>query len=614
MKKSGLLFAFIFILLLVNLVSAANQTVEDKAINCIKNNATNNCEKLNLEQKIYTFLTTGLCKDSILNNSIEINENETCWGERGTCDVELTAKAIYALKRRGNDIEKGKNWLIAQNKTETEMQWFLQIINTDETSCKIRYAGKTYKINIDKEGKISSNNLGDCLTFSTGNWWMLIKPSCQDEKFTISCDKTFNTNLLYRSDTSSTIHVLEDLKTASGENGNVTEQIESFCFKGQTGFCDYEGTLWATLILNFLGEDVNEYLPYIVSQKDKEEYKKYLPESFLYYITQETEFQKEILERQFPKGYWDANSGHGKYYDTAVALQPFYDSEFEGKTKAKEMLKKEQRKDGCWNNDIRDTGFILYSIYGIETSVNEGLSPSEIQSSCKDAGGYCMPSYSCLDVQGQELIGFCDGAYDICCDTPLNKETCADKGGVICNSNQECSGTSEETDDLVYGQICCINGYCKDITEDTSITINTCIKNNGECRFTCRDNEEETSAYSCSDDSHVCCMEKKGGSLWWIWLLLILIILVIVGILFRDKLRPFYLRLKSSPIFSKFSFGKKQAKQRINRPPFQRGFPPKRIRPPVARRPIHPPLRKTPPTQKKSERDEILNKLKEIGK
>lgn len=620
MKKSGLLFVFISIILLTSFITAANETVEDKALDCIKEKIDNNCNSFSLEERIYSFLTAGLCKDSILNNSIEVNGNNTCWGESGTCDIELTSKALYALSKRGSQIDESVNWLISQNKTETEMQWFLQIINSEASSCTVNYAGDTYNLEISEEGRISSNNLGNCLSPSAGNWWMSISSTCHDEKFSISCDKSFNTNLLYQATDSSTIHVLEDLQTASGEYGNITEQIKSFCFKGANGFCDYGGTLWATLVLDYLGEDVDNYFPYINSQKDNEEYSKYLPESFLYLLTGEEEFQIEIIEGQLPSGYWDENSGEGKYYDTAVALQSFYSGDLVEKEKTKQALEKEQGENGCWNNNVRDTGIILHSIYGIRTSVSSGDS-GITRSLCEDASGYCMADYSCLEVQGQELGNYyCEGAYDVCCDTPLNLETCADKGGVICNSNQECSGTEEDVEGLFYGETCCIGGSCNDVSpQDT--TTNTCLENNGNCRYSCEDDEDETSAYSCSDESRVCCMEKEGGSLWWIWLLLILIIFVVLGIIFREKLRPFYMRIKSnkfiSNLLSKFSKKSGSNNPVQKRPGFsgmRRPMPPRRMQPPVARRSMHPPQAKRPPAQKQNEKDDILSKLRDLGK
>ncbi|MFW6310716.1 MAG: hypothetical protein ACOC1K_00610 [Nanoarchaeota archaeon] len=617
--KRGIIISIILILLVTSFVSAANQTVEDKAIDCIENKVKDNCNEHSIEKQIYSFLTTGLCKDEIINNSIKINDNETCWGENQECDIEMTAKAIYALGKRGETVENGKNWILSQNKTETEMNWFLQIINSEESSCSISYSRDKYNLEIDEEGKITSNNLGDCLNLHTGGWWMKIDSTCHDEKFSISCDESFYTNLLYKSKDSSTIHVLEELKSASGEEGNITEQIESLCFKGTSGFCDYEGTLWATLVLNNLGENVDSYFPYITSKKNEEDYNKYLPESFLYLLTGDKDFEEEIFEKQYPGGYWDTSSGKGKYYDTAIALQPFYNDDFEEKTKAKQALEKDQGEDGCWNGGhVRDTGIILHNIYGVRTSVSgdSGIT----KENCEDNEGYCMSDSSCLEAQGDSLDEYyCEGAYDICCDTPLEEETCEDKDGVICDSDQECSGSTEETDDLLYGQTCCVQGECKDT--ESQKQENTCIDNGGSCRYECESGEEETFSYSCNDDSKLCCVEKEGGSLWWIWLLLILIILVILGIIFRDKLRPLYMRVKSNKFFSSLlsKFSKKNNK---NIPPRRPGFPggaprqapPRRMPPPRARRPVHPPQKKRPPQEKEDEKKNILDKLKDIGK
>ena len=85
----------------------------------------------------------------------------------------------------------------------------------------------------------------------------------------------------------------------------------------------------------------------------------------------------------------------------------------------------------------------------------------------------------------------------------------------------------------------------------------------------------------------------------------ITLILVVVAIVFRDKLRPFYLRIKSK-------FGKGKSKKG---PP---GFPPSAtpLRKPMPRK-IMPPSRRPirrPAPRRKGEIDDVLKKLKDMGK
>ena len=179
-------------------------------------------------------------------------------------------------------------------------------------------------------------------------------------------------------------------------------------------------------------------------------------------------------------------------------------------------------------------------------------------------------------------------------------------------------------------------------------SISECEQKGGVCRISCFE-DEESDYYSCSIFSDSCCFESgtltppKPKSKWWIWVLVILILLTLLGIIFRDKLRPYYYKY-----FSK-SGGPLSRLQR--RPPFPppRGGVPLRTMPPLTRGPISPgnfqkprtpstpqtgpgvprpgvpPQRKILPpqanqqTQKKDsgknpELEDVLKKLKDMGK
>ena len=84
--------------------------------------------------------------------------------------------------------------------------------------------------------------------------------------------------------------------------------------------------------------------------------------------------------------------------------------------------------------------------------------------------------------------------------------------------------------------------------------------------------------------------------------MLILIILIIVAIIFRDRLRPYYYKLKSK--FGKSKPGPKAPPRFSPRP-----GAPRRILPPSSR---HSPVRR--PVKRSGEIDDVLKKLKEMGK
>jgi hypothetical protein len=243
---------------------------------------------------------------------------------------------------------------------------------------------------------------------------------------------------------------------------------------------------------------------------------------------------------------------------------------------------------------------------------------------CTGQGYFCISPLECSSASGTSFSSYsCQKVGDTCCSkNALN--TCSELNGNICSSSQTCSGTSQTTSDLSSGQTCCINGICSDyvIEEETE-----CEQSSGTCvpsAYGCSSTEEEK-AYGCETSSEVCCVEKKidetTSSLWiWIVLLFLLILLVVLGILYRDKLRPYWIK-----IGSKFKKGEKP------RPTFRPGFPnspsnslpirtpDRRILPPQRYTQNRPPVQQNipkPSTQNKQtdEMDEVLRKLKEMSK
>jgi len=123
----------------------------------------------------------------------------------------------------------------------------------------------------------------------------------------------------------------------------------------------------------------------------------------------------------------------------------------------------------------------------------------------------------------------------------------------------------------------------------------------GACQSTCNSNQQASSE-ACALSSELCCKIKQGSSTIWIWILAALILVTLIGIVSRKKLSVLWFRVKS-----KFKKGGNKAPSGPGypRPP----FPP---RPPMTfqRRPYPP----QPQRQKPSEINDVLKKLREIGK
>jgi hypothetical protein len=261
---------------------------------------------------------------------------------------------------------------------------------------------------------------------------------------------------------------------------------------------------------------------------------------------------------------------------------------------------------------------------------------------CVTEGYSCVTSTVCSNNGGNPLDNYYCTDLFVCCDTAPPSMTCADQGGSICTSSQNCAGGTEVdvSDNLSPGEKCCIAGTCE---ETSSVTY--CEDQSGTCKTSC-DSTEEEKDYICSDGGS-CCVVKttttsSGSHLWvWIIILLLLISLSVVGIVFRDKLRVQWIKLKDK-------LGGKKEKKKFEMPLTshpninpQGRILPRRILPP-GQQPTGPPMRRpiypqSPPPNKpsagnvppgkrsaqqtkkpeeksKGELDDVLKKLREMGK
>jgi len=639
MKRELILFGIFFIFLALFLPNISNVSAEltnnniSKAYTCLQNK-TANCST-SLDDNIFTLLTLGTCKDKVMQKSTK----DECW-PAGNCNVKQTAQALLALEELGSDTAKPKSWLISHNKTATNIEWFLQTESSEATKCKVSYGEKEtfYPFSINEDKKINSTSAGLCLTRAEGDYWFKISSdkACSNYKYKISCDKKFQTSTLFKKQTSPTIYVWRQANWAEA-NGSTTEEIKSLCFADKTS-CVYEGTLWATLVLSTMKEDISPYVPYLVTSAGDNP--KLLPEAFLY-ILLGNDYEVDFLSRQKSSQYWDASGD--KYYDTALALLALIEDDKTEKTNSLDWLEDVQGKDGCWQTSIKNNAFLLYTLSGgiiFEDGGRKGdgtictpkctgnetcvsgkcvLSNGGGENSCETTrSGSCMSRLECSALIGTELDYSCTAPFNVCCDKQQKEKTCVEKGGEICSSGQICSGGTEVESSDSYSSCCvdggsCIKGGGANDENNNGIDDDIdCEFNSGTCRpLNCQSGEQSYSSYSCVTSSDLCCMTGEPPNpnptpitkKWWLWVLVILIILVILAILFRDRLRRFWIYLKTKSRPSPPSGG--QHSQYFPNP---MRMIPRRILPQTASTAHHPMPRKS------GELDEVLKKLKDMSR
>jgi hypothetical protein len=579
---------FLFLLVFsIFFVSADNSTVQDKAYSCLTNKVNNNCASLSTEEKIFSLLAIGQCKSELVSDA----SNGECWPSSG-CTIKTTAQAILALSKVNSVNSQAETWLSNKNITFTGMDWLLQVESNNATSCSASYSGATYTFSINDD-KTLGGDAGNCLT-AYQNYWFQVSPNCYNQEIDISCSNSFLTSLLYKKTDSSTVYVSDQTESAAA-GGTTSEQVESSCFSIGTT-CDYEGTLWAALVLKYRGKDVSSFIPYLTAMAD--ENSQYLPEAFLYSLT--NNYRTNLLARQQGNQYWSASGD--KFYDTAVALLPFSNEDLTEKTNSQSWLAGIQGTDGCWQDNIRNTAFLLYSLWPRTNSVSS-TSPD-----CISSNNFCVSSASCSAVSGTVLSSYsgCFGT-NVCCSKQQQTQSCSAQNGVLCDSGEDClGGTTISSSDSTSSTPCCIGGTCG------TKTITECEVNGGSCKSSCS-SDEQLASFSCPI-SGICCIAKTTSSssnVWVIIVLVILVLLVALGIIFRKKLQELFFRLRS---------GKGKPSPQGTGP----RFPPtssSRVYPGTVQRRIVPPQNKTvtrtvvrPVAKNKSEIDDVLKKLKEIGK
>lgn len=550
-----------------NTSSGSNSEKIDKGFECLEEKV-GDCSGLSVQEMALTIIATP--KDSVLDSCIkELKEKESGnnWG-----NVRDTSLAILALKHSGEETKDYEEWLLDQEKTPTDLIWYLQQDSNEKTECHIKYDTNDYSFIVEENKKIDKNS-GSCLTLAQANFWYKVSPECYEKDFVLECDKDFIASLLYKNKDSPTIFVLEGTQN-SPAYGSITINVKSKCF-GDTS-CDYESTIWATLALLETGHDITNYIPYVIAMSETN--KRYLPEAFIYMITNYEDYANQLVANQELGNYWEATStAYSKYYDTSLAIIAIGSSSSEPIKKAKDWLIFSQGTNGCWQNSIRDTAISLWALAG---RAGKGPSGGSSVTYCTQANYFCIPSSDCPSSDNIGDSYFCPSLSQTCCKTE-NLKSCSEYEGQVCSSGMVCTGLEKKATDTNY---CCV-GECSTPSEESE-----CEANFYSCMDSCSEYQVEVDEYACNS-GEVCCKMKpadEGGSSWWIWvlILLILIVLGVIAYIKRDELKLFLFKLKS-----KFKKDKGEGNSNFGRG--GPGIPPKPGFPPIRRMPMQrPPLRK----------------------
>ena len=498
--KRGLTLLFIVILLFLILsfilVSAQQETTKIKrAYSWLKTNSLGKWQNLNTEQHVFSLLAlqgelSSLQQEASIRKLMEKSyENGTCWPQ--TCNVKETALAKLALDSIDTDFnsDKASEWLLNQTMLPSGIDWYLQLIQpTEETSrCLLFYNGcdSGCEVDIDKEGKISGN-LGNC--FTNAEYWLKLNENCMDQTFNVTCNTSIDASFLFKK--GSDWYVTGQLESAQAQGEPLSIKLEALCVG--IGSCDYEASLW-TAYAFFKDGQLNTaklFLPYLIM--NYEDNLQYLPQAFLYAITNKGSFLSELSALQRNDGLWLASSD--KYHDTGLTL--WLTQAMAGNvTKAKETLLDEQKfPEGYWQcsgcDKQIDTALILLGAW----PTLEYYSECEAQgyycvANCSNSGGTLQP-YSCFSGECCDVAQLCEERWGECktscgtnqtqvpyvCDSGIcckdyDKSLCISEiGGQICGTGQVCLNSQGNIIPLITsseGAVCCL-GTCTSASETCS--------------------------------------------------------------------------------------------------------------------------------------------------
>ena len=648
MEKKVLILVFLALNILVFANVVSSEEVEDinKAFECL-DNKVDRATSLTLEEAIFSALVD--VPENIVEKTIddEKSSSEECW-PKSSCNAKRTGQVLLAKWERGENVNGIAEWLKSKNSTTTDLKWYLQVIidNSAASTCGISFGGGENNIQIDENDVVTGSD-SSCLRIDSSGYKLEIDNNCVDREFVISCDQGFKTNLLYEKSTGGTIYISPNTHGVSS-NGNTREKITAQCFKVGSS-CDYEGSLWATLALNRVGADTKEFVPYLIALAPDNE--RFFPSAFLLHIigrSRGDDQYGDIIDKQGLGGIWRiTNTPNNEYYDTSLGILSLGGADSPEVSSTMESLFDLQTENGCWNSDnIRDSAFIIYSAGWLRAGSGGSSPPDENDippgSTCAEVSGRC--GVSCGG--GESVVNAsCTNEGELCC---LKNATSGGGGTYDPNVITDCI---KENYYCSPDRISCIDAggnslneniyACEDFvqsccTVSVEVTIENCFERGGQV---CKADEAcATSTIQSSDGA--CCLtncefisdiggpdgpgtgpgtgngNNEGSNLKLIIIILIiLIILVVLAIIFRDKLRVWWYKVRGKAKSSKFDKPSEQQNMPFGRrPPPSFGFSPNVIRRPIPR--AMPPPAMAPrkaSTKRDKEMEETLEKLKKIS-
>ncbi len=435
------------------------------------------------------------------------DDTKHCW-PKGSCKIKDTAFAVWALNEFGENTDTGEEWLKSALIPALRNNWYLEIITTNNGTCKISYPGDNGRE--EENIQVDAGTFPQCNAATTNTFFDLNQ--CLRKKDLVATRSSIDFDINCADlGASSIISIIYNTQNSYSLVQQATTDryqavINNGCFSDNPTdrTCSKDASLFTNWILSQVAASANVDI-WLKTVYDP---LKPLDNALFTLAAKEA---KQTYVTNLIKAQRNDGSFNNDVYETSIAILALKKA---GSTQelnaAIEWLKTKQQSDGSWGG-LQNTALALYAAF---TNVPVTLPPP-------GGGPGPRPEPECGD-------DICSGdeTFETC---PQDCETSSS----TCNENDVCDVNQGEDSDNCSADCFCGDQVCDDYERSTP----------GACSSDCGGGQEEscgndkvegTEECDGADDSAcpglctlscTCPVEESGGAGKWIIMLLVFLLL-----------------------------------------------------------------------------------------
>ncbi len=448
------------------------------------------------------------------------DDTNHCW-PKGSCKVKDTAFAIWALNEFGENTDAGEEWLKKILIPALRNNWYLEIVTTNNGTCKISYPGDNGRE--EENIQVDAGTFPQCNVAATNTFFDLNQCLRKRDLVATRSSIDFDINCADLG-ASSIISIIYNTQNSYSLVQQATTDryqavINNGCFSDNPTdrTCSKDASLFTNWILLQVAASAN------VDIWLKTVYDSLKPLDNALFVLAAKE-SKQTYITNLIKAQRNDGSFNNDVYETTIAILALKKA---GSTQelnaAIEWLKTKQQSDGSWGG-LQNTALALYAAF---TNVPVTLPPHG-----SGAGPRLEPACGDDICNGDETFETC----------PQDCETSSS----TCNENNICDVNAGEDSDNCTADCFCGDQVCDDYERSTGACSSDC-SSDSQAETCGNDITEGTEECDGVDDSAcpglctsscTCEIEESGGGAGK-WIIMLLVFFLLGGAVF------FYLRGKT---------------------------------------------------------------------